>query len=918
MPTPPTSNSSTPSSLHASPTPPTGNVTFLFTDIEGSTRLWETRREEMQAALAGHDTLLREIMERHGGYVFKTVGDAFCVTFSSAPNALAAALDIQRELTPAQTHGLPLRVRAALHTGTAQERVGDYFGPTVNRVARLMIGAGGQTLLSQTTEALVRDTLPTGAGLRDMGLHHLKDLLRPEQVFQLLHAALHADFPPLKSLDALPHNLPEQLTSFVGREAQLSQVKVRLETVRLLTLTGSGGGGKTRLALQAAAELLERYPDGVWLIELAALTEPELVAQTVAAVLGVREQPGRTVTESLVEYLKSRTMLLILDNCEHLGEACARLADALLRACPPIRILATSRAPLGIAGENIEAVPPLGLPDVRHLSPDGPEFAAALMRGEATRLFLERAFAVQPAFAVTIHNASALLDICRRLDGIPLAIELAAARVKVLSAEQIAARLDDRFRLLADKNRRTDLPRQQTLRAMIDWSYDLLTPPEQALLRRLSVFAGGWTLEAAEAICAGDEIDEYDVLDMLSQIVDKSLVLSTQHLGVARYRLLESVREYAREKVAEVPAEAGEVMGRHSLWYAEWAAQAAKHLTGKTQAEWLERIEGEHDNLRASLTWFLKQTEPGASLRLASSLWRFWTVRGYLREGRDWLAQALALPAGNIPKFSADRARALNGAGSLAWNQGDYPAARGLLEESLSLRRQISDTQGVADTLNNLGNVAAEQGDYPTSRALLEESLAFMRTLSDAEGIAATVSNLARIAFWQGDFDAARSLYDESLDGDRQRGDGWGIANSLCGLALLAVRSAEFEAAHRNLRESLTLRQDLSDTEGMIECLEAFAVLASAQDRFAVAISLAAVSEVARDLAETPLPIAMQLQKSEMLTAARAAVSTKEYDTAWMHGQAMSVEQAVGQALAEVENQDQKYEQHSSERIITN
>lgn len=879
--------------------PPTGNVTFLFTDIEGSTRLWETQREKMQAALTEHDSLLRGIMERHDGYVFKTVGDAFCVTFSSAAHALAAALDIQRELTPTQTHGLPLRVRAALHTGTAHERAGDYFGPNVNRVARLMIGAGGQTLLSQATETLVREALPPGAGLRDLGHHHLKDLQQPEHIFQLLHVDIHRDFPPLKSLDALPHNLPEQLTSFVGRESQLARVKKRLEGTRLLTLTGSGGGGKTRLALQTAADLLEKFCDGVWLIELAALTDLEFVPQTVATVLGVREQPGRTVTESLVDYLKPRTILLILDNCEHLRGACAHLADTLLRTCPSLRILATSRAPLGVAGENIETVPPLGLPDVRHLSPDGPEFIAALMRGEATSLFLERAFAVQSAFAITPHNASALLEICRRLDGIPLAIELAAARVKMLSAEQIAGRLDDRFRLLTDKNRRTDLPRQQTLRAMIDWSYDLLTPAEQVLLRRLSVFAGGWTLEDAEVICAGEEIDEYDVLDLLSQLVDESLVLGTEHLRVTRYRLLESVREYAREKLEETAAEAKTVVDRHGARYSQWAAQAESDGGGDAQALWLERTETEYDNLRASLAWSLKQAEPEISLRLAGSLWRFWTVRGYLREGRHWLAQVLALPGKDTLEVSIARAKALTGAGSLAWNQGDYPAARALLQKSLSLRRQISDTQGVADALNNLGNVAADQGDYPAARALLEESLASMRALSDAEGIAAAVSNLARIAFWQGDVAVARALYEESLASDQSRGDDWGAANSLCGLALLNLRSGDFNTANRNLRESLTLRQSLSDTEGMIECLEVFAALASAQGRFARVVLLAAVSKKARDLAETPLPPAAEFQKSEMLVAARAALSSEDYEAAWRDGQAMSVKHALETEFAE-------------------
>ena len=697
----------------------------------------------------------------------------------------------------------------------------------------------------------------------------------------------------MKSLDSLPHNLPAELTSFVGRETQLLQVKERLKNTRLLTLTGSGGSGKTRLALQAAADLLEKYPDGVWLIELAALTDSELVAQTTATVLGVREQPGRTVTESLVDSLKPQTTLLVLDNCEHLRAACARLADTLLRACPSLRILATSRALLGIAGENIESVPPLGLPDVSNLLPDSPKFIAALMGGEATGLFLERAFAVQPSFAVTAHNAPALLDICRRLDGIPLAIELAAVRIKMLSAEQIAARLDNRFRLLTDKNRQTDLPRQQTLRAMIDWSYDLLKPAEQVLLRRLSVFAGGWTLEAAEAICAGEKIDESEVLDLLSQLVDQSLVLGAEHLGVIRYRLLESVREYAREKLEDTAVEAKFAADCHGAWYSQWA----NYRGGEEEALWLERTQSEYDNLRISLAWSLKQTQPEFSLRLAGSLWRFWTVRGYLREGRNWLAQALALPGSDAPGVSPARARALTGAGSLAWNQGDYSAARALLEESLSLRRHISDAQGVADALNNLGNVAADQGDYPAARALLEESLLSMRLLSDAEGIAATVSNLARIAFWQGDFDVARALYAESLEGDRQRGDDWGAANTLCGLALLEVHSGDMNTAHWNLRESLTLRQRLSDTEGMIECLEVFAALASAQGRFAQVVSLVSVSERARNLAEAPLPLAADLQKSEMLAAARAVLSSEDYDAAWKQGHAMSVKHALRHAL---------------------
>ncbi len=481
---------------------PTGTVTFLFTDIEGSSARWEKHEAAMSPALARHDALLRESFAAHGGHAFKTVGDAFCAVFATAPDAVAAALLAQQKLVaePWDAALGGVRVRMAVHTGAAEMREADYFGPPLNRVARLLsIGHGGQALLSQPTFELVRDHLPAGADLRDLDLHRLKDLQRPEHVYQLLHPALPADFPKLKSLDPLTNNLPIQATSFVGREKEIKEVKALLAKTRLLTLTGSGGAGKTRLSLQVAADLVEGEGDGVWLAEFAPLSDPGLVPQTVAQALGVREEPGRPITQTLVDFLKPKSLLLVLDNCEHVLDAAAQLCDAILRACPNVRIIASSREGLNIAGETTYRIPSLTVPDLRQTAT--PE---SLSQYEAVRLFIERAQAAQPAFSVTNANAPAVAQICHRLDGIPYAIELAAAKVRALSAEQISARLDDRFRLLTGGSR-TALPRQQTLRAMIDWSYDLLSPEEQTLLRRLSVFAGGWTLEAAEAVCADPE-----------------------------------------------------------------------------------------------------------------------------------------------------------------------------------------------------------------------------------------------------------------------------------------------------------------------------------------------------------------------------------------------------------------------------
>ncbi len=831
---------------------PTGTVTFCFTDIEGSTRLWERYPEAMSRALARHDSLAEALIAEHGGTLVKSrgEGDSLFAVFARATDALAAACDLQRAFHAEpwseyvqeagggrpEEQGFALRVRLALHSGEADLRAGDYYGAAVNRCARLRDSAhGGQTLLSQTTYELVRDALPEEVHLIDLGEQHLRDLARPEYIFQLAHPELPADFPPLRLLAARPNNLPQQVTSFVGREREMAEVKRLLTTTRLLTLTGPGGAGKTRLSLQVAGELLDEYPDGVWLAELAPLSDPALLPQAVATALGVREEPGRPLTETLLSALKAKKLLLVLDNCEHLLGACATLADRILRACAAVRLLCSSRAALGIAGETLYRVPMLTLPDLKHLPP-----VERLSQYEAIHLFIERAVAAVPGFTVTAQNAPAIVQICCQLDGIPLAIELAAARSKALPVEQIAARLDARFRLLTGGSRAA-LPRQQTLRALFDWSYDLLSEPERELFRRLSVFIGGFTLEAAEAVCAdspsptpprnGEElftpppaqeggqgvgIEAWEVLDLLSQLVDKSLAVAEGQNGNLRYHLLETLRQYGREKLA-ASGRLEEMQRRHLAYFLRIAEEAERKLRGSEQAWWLELLETEHDNLRAALRRCLAaEGDAEAGLRLAGALWWFWHIRGYFTEGREWLDAMLA----RVTEPTAARAKALNGAAVLARNQSDYAAARALAQESLAIKRELGDLQGIASSLSNLGTLALSQGDYAAARPFYQESLDIERSLGNRQGITASLIGLGNVALEQGDYTAARALFQESLAIKRELGDKRGVATSLVGLGSVAFLQGDYESARALYAESLALRRNLGDKRGIATSLQ--------------------------------------------------------------------------------------------------
>jgi predicted ATPase/class 3 adenylate cyclase len=629
---------------------PTGTVTFLFTDVEGSTRLWEQHPDQMRAALARHDALIEALVEAHGGCVVRPrgEGDSRFAVFARATDAVAAAAAIQRALHaepwPPET---PLRVRLALHTGEADLRDGDYYGSAVNRCARLRaVAHGGQVLVSEVTAGLVRDTLPPGVLLRDLGKHRLSDLARPEHVHQLTGVGLPAEFRPLRSLDAYPHNLPVQLTTLIGREAEIEALRQRLHEpqTRLVTLTGPAGVGKTRLALQVATGLLDAFPDGLRLVEFGSLLDPARVPQAVAEPLGAREEPGRALPATLAAVLRPKRVLLVLDNCEHLIEACAALAARLLRACPHLRILATSREPLGITGELTWRVPPLGLPDVvpdlPDLDADQPHAVECLARAEAVQLFVERARLAQPGFALTSENAQAVAHICARLDGLPLAIELAAARVRALSPEQIAARLHDRFRLLTGAGR-TGTERHQTLRAALDWSHHLLSEQERALFRRLTVFTGGRSLAAAEAVCAGNGIEPREVLDLLTQLVDKSLLYTDGQDGEVRYWMLETIWQYGRERLREA-GEADALRARHAAYYAALAEGVGPKLQGPEPARWLDLLKQEQENLRAALAWCQASADVEQRQRLAAVLRTSGLMREHLVEAARGLKGAAA------------------------------------------------------------------------------------------------------------------------------------------------------------------------------------------------------------------------------------------------------------------------------------
>lgn len=656
----------------------------------------------------------------------------------------------------------------------------------------------------------------------------------------------------------------------------------------MLSLTGAGGAGKSRLALRLASELIEQHSDGVWHVDISALAHPTLVPHAVASALGVRERPGRQLMEALTAEVRSAKLLLVLDNCEHLAAACGTLAAALLQAGPGLRILATSRQALGAPGEATWPVPALSVP-----GPGEASTVEALLEYEAPRLFVERAMAARPTLSPSLRDVVTVAEICRQLEGIPLAIELAAARVKVLTVEQIAARLGDRFLLL--KGRSVDPARHQTLYALVEWSHELLSEAEQVLFRRLSVFAGGWSLEAAEAVCSSEQLSADAILPNMAQLVAKSLVLAEEQHGEMRYAMLEMICQHAADKLRE-SAEEEVVRGRHRDWLLGLADQAEEAVWGPAQVEWLDRLERDLDNIRSMLHWAIERGEIESGLRLAGALWRFWQVRGHVGEGEQWLEQLLAL-AGHEMR-TAGRAKALKAAGFLLFLQGDYPAAERLIEESLAIGRELSDRLGIVASLCDLGLVRRCAGDFVSARALLEEALARSRELGSRTWEARTLNNLARMSFYEGDLATSRALHEKSLAKGREVGDSWAMAIALGDLGDVAQAQGEESSARSFHKESLALWQRVGDGRGIAQSLEGLAILAAARSDTERAVRLLGAAAALREVISELPSLSRRKILDELLLTARETLGDGAYCVVFAEGETMPLEQAIDLALS--------------------
>jgi predicted ATPase/class 3 adenylate cyclase len=774
---------------------PTGTVAFMFTDIEGSTVRWDRDRVSMQQAVRHHDDLMRAAIARHGGHVFKTIGDAFCAVFALVEEAVAAALDAQRTLAAADFSAVEgIRVRMALHVGAADERDGDYFGPTLNRVARLLaIGHGGQVLVSGAAAALVAASLPEDATLVDMGEHRLKDLAQSEHVYQLSAAGLATDFPKLRSLGVFDTNLPQQLSSFIGRDNDVAVIEKLLDGARLVTLFGTGGLGKTRCSQQVGAKVLEQFTDGVWFVDLAPLADPALVPNEIGTIFGVQEAANRPMLETLTAHLARKNVLLLLDNCEHVIVEAARTASAILASCSKVKILATSREALKIAGEVVYRMPSLAVP-----APSSELAADSALSYGAVALFDDRARAANHAFRISDESAPAVAEICRRLDGIPLAIELAAARMKILSPSQLARQLDERFRVLTGGDR-TALPRQQTMRALIDWSYDLLSADEQHLFRDLSVFAGSFSLQTAMDVCATPELSEFEVLDLLSSLVDKSFVLSEPAEPLARYRLLESIRQYGREKSFEL-GEAPGLARRHAETYARLSERLDHDYESVALGPWVQEAESELENVRAALTWsFGGSGDPLVGQRIAATLRRVWAAFA-AAEARRWAATAIASVTEATPPHIVAQLELAEA--TLASMMNQFRAARKAAERALALFEQQNDARGIANAQRWAGRSLVYLGELDEGETLLEKALAALRALGfKREG--GILRDLASVRSLRDDVVGARQLFAEALKSFRDADDEYNVAVTAGTLAEAEFRCGDAEAAVSAAQEAL-------------------------------------------------------------------------------------------------------------------
>jgi predicted ATPase/class 3 adenylate cyclase len=875
---------------------PRGTVTFLFTDIEGSTRLWEQDRAMMRTAVDCHLALLSEAISSHRGVHFKTVGDAVQAAFHTASEALAAALAGQRAILaePWPEEIGSLWVRMALHAGTAAPAAGNYVAPALNRLSRTLGAAhGGQILVSDVVRDLIADNFPSGVTLRSLGQHALRYLHEPEEVFQVVAPGVPDHFPALRSLPHHPTNLLIPPTALIGRDDELATVTrtLRDADARLVTLTGPGGSGKTRLALEIAAELLDAFPDGVFFVDLASLRDSALVLPTVASVLNIRTQPTEAPRDALIAYLAAKRILLVLDNCEQVIEAAPDIAE-LLAACPQLAILATSREPLNVRSEQEYPVSPLALPGIEQSQ------LADLGRVPAVALFVARASASDPRFALTEENAAAVVEICRRLDGLPLAIELAAARVRILPPAALLDRLEQRLPLLTGGPR--DLPnRQQTMRNTIAWSHDLLDDMEQMLFQLLAVFPGGFTLEAAEWVWGERGSDTRqptpDTLDLLASLVAKSLVVyEGETSGEPSYGMLETIREFARERLAESGREAV-ARERHAAWALTLAERAGPHVTEPNASVWLEALEREHASLRAALSWLVERRDGNLLARLAGVLWPFWKEHAHYAEGRRWLDAALEL---GVSAPAKDRLHVMTGVATMAWYQADVAFSRQMHEQALVLAQEIGDRAAEAFVLGALGVHASEQGDDAQAIARFEESWTVAREVGDPGPVVLSLHNLAHQEWQRGELTRAVSRLEEALEVAREHRMGWILPSILVGLGTISTDLGDLDRAVDFFRESIALGKVRGNLGDVIDGIGGLARLAAATGQSGEAVRLFGAADAIREGLGVPLSPNELAHLEPIMDGLRAALGDDDFSVAWCNGRSLTQDEAVDEALS--------------------
>ena len=866
---------------------PTGTVTFFFSDIEGSTRLIQQLGERYPEVLLAHHAIQREALAANGGHELRTEGDSFFIVFDSALQACAGAATVQMKL---QEKGWPdgaeVRVRIGLHTGEATLVGNEYLGLDVHRAARVAsAGHGGQVLVSETTRALVDQALPDGLALKDLGVHRLKDLARPERLYQLLIPGLRADFPPLKTLEATPNNLPMQLTSFIGRDDQVREARQLLARSRLVTLTGPGGTGKTRLSLQIAATVVDQFPDGVYFVPLSAIYDPELVPSAIAQALAISTTGRHRPIDALVDHLREKQTLLILDNFEQVLDA-APVARQLLEGSAGLHVLVSSRTVLRVSGEQEFPVPPLALPDLKALPG-----LAALSQYEAVRLFIERAVAVKPDFEATNENAPAIAGICERVDGLPLAIELAAARVKLFSPPALLSRLEKSLSALGSGAR--DAPaRQQTLRGAIQWSYDMLDEAGRRLLARCSVFARGGSLDQMEPVCGPAEDVGGEVVDALDQLADQSLLRRLPDFDEPRFLMLQTIRDFAKERLDE-GEEARLIRDRHVQAFIGLAQEAEPHLFGPDRREWLDRLEIDHDNFRAALDWCLESGDAREAMRLSGVFWRFWQMRGHIHEGRARMVKVLAMPRSR--EYPQERALALEAAGGLAYWQADMEVAQGFYDESLELIRPVGDKRAIANAIyNDAFPMVISRTTIPKARKLLIEALALFRELGDDGRVARTLWGLGNASYFEQDYAAAKPALQEAQAISRRLDDRFNLAWSTHTLGLVAVNTDDISAAKKHFLEALQLFIEAQDRSGITLQLDNLSVIARREGDPVRATRLAAAAVAQQTATGTGLGGLLSYQEGR---TGREGLSEAEAAVAWAEGQALTLDQAVAYAI---------------------